>query len=88
MSESQTRLIIEHTTEIMNLKADIADRFYSLTISELQQHAINQIGCKLSDEELQSAIKMIIYGMNEGLDGIVNTAVTEAVSHRTIVYDT
>jgi len=87
MSESQTRLIIEQTEEIMKLKADITDRFYSLTVSKLQKHAINQIGCKLSDEELQDAIKMIIYGMNEGLDAIVNTAVAEAALHRTIVYD-
>jgi len=60
---------------------------HSLTVSELQKHAINQIGCKLSDEELQDAIKMIIYGMSESLDAIVNTAVAEATLYRTIVYD-
>lgn len=62
------------------MKIDNNNSVFSITVDQLQNEAIKRIGRKLTDDELQTAIKGIESGLSTGIDEILKTAVEEAVS--------
>jgi hypothetical protein len=52
---------------------------FSVTVGMLQEEAINRIGRKLTDAELDTASNGIEAGLSTGIDIILETAVEEAV---------
>ncbi len=52
---------------------------FSVTVEELQNEAINQIGRKLTDKELRTAKKCIESGLSFGMDTVIKAAIEEAV---------
>lgn len=53
---------------------------FSITAEQLQNEAVKRIGRKLTNNELQTAIKGIESGLSIGLDEILKTAIEEAIS--------
>jgi hypothetical protein len=53
---------------------------FSITAEQLQNEAVKRIGRKLTDNELQTAVKGVESGLSTGLDEILKTAIDEAVA--------
>jgi len=53
---------------------------YPVTVENLQNEAINQIGRKLTDDELYTAKKCIEWGLSSVIDITMKVAIEESVA--------
>lgn len=52
---------------------------YPTTIQDIQNHATKQIGRKLTNDELDTAIKCVEWGLSSVIDITLTSAIAEAV---------
>jgi hypothetical protein len=52
---------------------------FSVSIADVQEFSMRQIGRHLSEDELYTASKCIVSGLDFGLDIVLRTAVNEAI---------
>ncbi len=63
----------------MNDEQDEGKSAFAITIGDIQQESIRLIRRRLNDEELETAIDQIDWGLSTGLDVVFKAAIDEAV---------